>query len=71
LQIPFTFRLIFHSFRAPVRAGLLLLCAWLLLIPANSSEISALGAQPGTSFPQGLRLMPAAKAIVAVAPHYT
>jgi hypothetical protein len=71
LHIPPTFRLIFHSIRAIVRAGLLLLSAWLLLIPANPSEISALGAQPGTSFPEGLRPMPAAKAIVAVAPPYT
>ena len=61
----------FHSFRALVRAGLLMLCAWLLFIPANPSEVEALGARPGTSFPEGLRPMRAAQAIVAVAPPYS
>lgn len=70
MQMPLTFRLVFHSVRAIARAGLVLLCGWLLFIPANSTEISALGALPGVSYPPGLRPMRAAKVIVAVAPPY-
>lgn len=70
MRIPLTFRLVFHSLRAVARASLLFFCAWLIFIPANENEIAALGAQPGTSYPLGLRPMRAAKVIVAVAPPY-
>jgi hypothetical protein len=71
LRIPLTFRLVFYSFRAIVSASLILFCAWLVFVPANAKELAALGAQPETSYPPGLRPMRAAKAIVAVAPSYT
>jgi hypothetical protein len=70
LRIPLTFRLVFHGFRAALRAGLLLFCAWLIFIPATEHENTELGAQPGTAYPLGLRPMRAAKVIVAVAPPY-
>ena len=68
MKIPFTLRLAYHSFRAVTRAGLLFLCAWLFLIPASASDITALGAREGTPYPAGLRMMRVAKVIVAVAP---
>lgn len=66
--MPFTLRLAYHSFRATFRAGLLLLCAWLILIPATDNEAQALGASEGTQYPLGLRPMRTAQVIVAVAP---
>lgn len=68
LQMPLTLRILFHGFRATLRAGLLLLVAWLLLIPSNANERQALGADPGTSYPDGLRSMRTAKFITWVAP---
>ena len=68
MQIPLTFRLVYHSMRAVVRAGLLFLCAWLFLIPATAAETDKLGADPGTPFPAGLRQMRAAQVFVTVAP---
>lgn len=69
--MPFTLRLVYHSFRAMIRAGLLLLCAWFLLIPANPGEVTALGAADGTQYPTGLRPMRLARVVVAVAPDRT
>jgi len=68
MKMPFTLRLAYHSFRAAVRAGLLFLCAWLILIPASDNEAQALGASPGQQYPLGLRPMRTAQVIVAVAP---
>ena len=68
MKIPFTLRLAYHGFRAVVRAGLLFLCAWISLIPANVQDIAALGAPEGQRYPAGLRMMRAAKVFVAVAP---
>lgn len=68
MQIPFTLRFAYHSFRAIIRAGLLFICAWVLLIPANATEISALGASQDTQYPYGLRMMRTAKVIVTIAP---
>lgn len=68
MQMPFTLRLAYHSFRAVVRAGLLLLIAWLLLIPATAAEREALDARDGTTYPAGLRPMRTAQIVVAVAP---
>jgi hypothetical protein len=66
--MPLTLRLAYHSFRAVVRAGILFVCAWLVLIPANANEQAALGAEPGTQYPTGLRPMRTARVIVAIAP---
>ena len=68
MQMPFTLRLAYHSFRAFVSAGLMVVCAWLLFIPANTSEQRALGVEPGTQYPQGLRPMRTAQIIITVAP---
>ncbi|HEV8033631.1 hypothetical protein [Yoonia sp.] len=68
MKIPFTLRFAYYSFRAVVRAGLLLLCAWIFLIPATAEDISALGAREGQTYPVGLRMMRAAKVFVVVAP---
>lgn len=68
MQLPFTLQLAFHSFRAVVRAGLILLLAWMFLIPANVTEIEALGARDGESYPFGLRAMRAAQIVVKAAP---
>lgn len=68
MKIPFTLRLVYYGFRAAVRAGLLFLCAWLLLIPATAQEVTALGAKDGTTYPAGLRMMRSARIVVAVAP---
>lgn len=69
--MPFTLRLAYHSFRAVVRAGLLLVLAWLLLIPATAEETDALGARAGMAYPSGLRAMRTAQIVVAVAPPQT
>ena len=68
MQMPLTLRLAYHSFRAVIRAGLLLLCAWLILIPASETEAQALGASTGEQYPLGLRPMRTAQIVVAVAP---
>jgi len=67
LQIPFTLRLAYHGFRSVLRAGLLFLIAWIFLIPASATEITALGARDGP-YPAGLRMMRAARVVVATAP---
>lgn len=69
--MPFTLRLAYHSFRATVRAGLLLALAWLFLIPASAAELQALGAAEDTQFPLGLRMMRTAKIVVTIAPDRT
>ncbi len=69
--MPLTLRLAYHSFRAVVRAGLLLVCAWVIFIPANANEQQALGAAEGTQNPLGLRPMRIARVIVAIAPERT
>ena len=66
--MPLTLRILFHGFRATLRAGLLLFVAWLLLIPSNAYEREALGADPGTTYPEGLRSMRTAQFITWVAP---
>lgn len=68
MKLPLTLRLAFHGFRAATQAGFLFICAWLAFIPANINEQNALGAEPGTQFPEGLRPMRAARVIVAVTP---
>lgn len=68
MKIPFTLRLAYHGFRATLRAGLLFVCAWIFLIPASADDITALGAREGTAYPPGLRMMRAAKVVVAIAP---
>lgn len=68
LKVPFTLRLAYHGFRATLRAGLLFLCAWVLLIPATAAEVTALGTKDGATYPTGLRVMRVAKVVVAVAP---
>ncbi|MDP5085106.1 MAG: hypothetical protein NWQ23_06770 [Yoonia sp.] len=68
MQMPFTLRLIYHSFRAIVRAGFVLMLAWIIFIPANANEVTALGAREGTQYPEGLRIMRTARVVVAVAP---
>ncbi|MEO1637817.1 MAG: hypothetical protein AAFU41_01050 [Pseudomonadota bacterium] len=68
MQIPLTFRLVYHTVRSAIRAALLFFCAWLVFIPATAAEVEALGAQPGTQYPPGLRPMRSARAFVAIAP---
>lgn len=68
MQIPFTLRLAYHSFRAVLRAGLLFLIAWIFLIPASAKDVTALGARAGEPYPAGLRMMRVARIIVATAP---
>ncbi|KQI72236.1 hypothetical protein AN191_08895 [Loktanella sp. 5RATIMAR09] len=68
MKIPFTLRFAYYSFRAFVRAGLLLLCAWIFLIPATAEDITALGAPEGQAYPVGLQMMRAAKVFVVIAP---
>ena len=68
MKIPFTFRLVYHGLRAAVRAGLIVLCAWLFLLPATAEDVEALGAREGTDYPPGLRMMRVAQLVVAVAP---
>lgn len=68
MKIPFTLRFAYYSFRAVVRAGLLLVCAWVFMIPATAEDNTALGAREGTRYPVGLRMMRSAKVFVVVAP---
>lgn len=68
MKLPFTLRLAYHGFRATVRAGLLLFIAWLIFIPANESEVTALGAKADSEYPAGLRAMRTARVVVAIAP---
>lgn len=68
MKLPFTLRLAYYSFRATLRAGLVLFLAWLVFIPANAEEVGALGAEAGTQYPQGLRMMRTARVVVAIAP---
>ena len=68
MKIPFTLRLAYHSLRATIRAGLIFVCAWIFLIPANANDIEALGARLGSQYPPGLRMMRTARIVVAVAP---
>lgn len=68
MQMPFTLRLVYHGCVAALRAGLLLLCAWIIFIPANSDEQRALGAVQETAYPAGLRQMRGARVVLAVAP---
>ena len=68
MQIPLTFRLVFHGIRAALRAGILFFVAWLIFIPANDQERTALGASQRDQYPLGLREMRAAKTFIAFAP---
>ncbi len=68
MQIPFTLRLAFHGLRAGVRAAVIFFGAWIFLVPATADDVAALGAERGTQYPPGLRIMRSAKVIVAVAP---
>lgn len=71
MKLPFTLRLTYYIFRASVRAGVLLAAAWLVFIPANANEVTALSAQEGTAYPTGLRTMRVARIITKVAPPQT
>ena len=66
--MPFTLRLMYHSVRAVIRAGILLFLAWIVFVPATADEATALGADPDTQYPAGLRPMRTAQMIVAIAP---
>ncbi|MGJ8621315.1 MAG: hypothetical protein ACSHW1_00960 [Yoonia sp.] len=68
MQMPFTLRLAYHSFRAGIQAVLIAVIAWLFLIPATPQERDTLGALPGAQYPDGLREMRTAQIIVAVGP---
>ena len=68
MKIPFTLRLAYYGFRATVRAGLIVLCAWLFLLPATTADNVALGAKEDATYPPGLRMMRVAQFVVAVAP---
>ena len=68
MKLPFTLRIAYYAFRATIRAGLILMIAWLIFIPANATEVAALGAREGTQYPTGLRSMRVAKIIVKAAP---
>jgi hypothetical protein len=68
MKIPFTLRLAYHSLRATIRAGLIFVCAWIFLIPANASDREALGVRTSSQYPPGLRMMRTARIVVAVAP---
>jgi hypothetical protein len=63
--------LAYYAFRASVRAGLLLAAAWLMFIPANANEVTALSASEGTAYPTGLRTMRVARVITKAAPPQT
>lgn len=69
--MPLTLRIVYHGFRATLRAGLILLVAWFLLIPSNAKERAVLNAAPGTKFPDGLRAMRTAQFVILVAPPRT
>ncbi|MCK0096571.1 hypothetical protein MWU60_13400 [Yoonia sp. F2084L] len=71
MKLPFTLRLVYHTARATVRAGLLAVLAWLIFVPATATEVTALGARDGTQYPAGLRTMRVARVVVAVAPPRT
>lgn len=68
MRMPLTLRLIYHGFRAGLRAGLLFVIAWIVFIPANASEATALGATQNTQYPPGLRTMRLAQVVVTLAP---
>ena len=68
MQLPLTLRLVYHGARALIRAALLFFCAWLLLIPATAEEKRTLGAQAHEQYPEGLRPMRTARAVVNFAP---
>ena len=67
-RFPITLRFLFYGFRAVSLSLLLMVVAWIALVPASAVERHALGAQIGGERPQGLVTMRAARAMVHFAP---
>lgn len=65
---PITLRFLFYGFRAVSVSLLLMITAWIALVPASAVERRALGAQIGAERPQGLVTMRMARAMVHFAP---
>jgi hypothetical protein len=65
---PITLRFVFHGFRAVSVSLLLMVTAWIALVPASAVERRALGAQIGVERPEGLVTMRMARAMVHFAP---
>lgn len=68
LRLPLTLRVVFHSLRAAWLGLLLMIIAWLWLVPATPVERSALSAPIGVERPAGLTAMRVARAMVHFAP---
>ena len=67
--MPFTLRLMYHTFRAGMLALMLTITAWVALVPATPKERTAMGASIGTERPPGLAQMRVARAFVHFAPN--
>jgi hypothetical protein len=65
---PITLRVFFYGFKAVNVSFLLMITAWVTLVPASAVERRALGAQIGAERPEGLVPMRMARAMVHFAP---
>ena len=68
MRLPLTLRLAYYTLRIGVLCAFLATAAWIMLVPATSTEQAALNATTDVERPLGLVQMRTARIIMAVAP---